>query len=209
MADASEHGMLLNVGCQGHGGWGLRPAVQPAAGLPAHGIMAEELLLVSGFGARRRAAALSRAGADGPSWPSPNHREAPHKSEDYLERMARFGIEARFKIEETARRPGCVWLDVRSEADAEAEAAPVPAVRWPIADTTMQETAARLLPSKHTPVLVFCSTGERAREVRAALLSLGYITVLNAGGCGDLPLLLGKGDIHGVNDAGSSARQLR
>mmetsp|Transcript_178584 Transcript_178584/g.434536 ORF Transcript_178584/g.434536 Transcript_178584/m.434536 type:complete len:197 (-) Transcript_178584:2-592(-) len=185
--EASQHGMLLDVGWQGHGGWGLRPVVQPAAGLAAEGITQEELLLVSGFGCRQRAAALARAGTEGPRWRA-EPREAPHRQEDYLERMARFGVEARHVLEEAARRPGRTWLDLRTEAEAEAEPAPVLAAHWPPGHVVAEE-AAKLLPSKHTPVLCFCSTGERAREVRAALLALGHSAVLNAGGCRDLASL--------------------
>lgn len=75
--------------------------------------------------------------------------------------------------------PDCVMIDVRDEEEyitghpTEAELLPV--------DCINEETAAELIRTKDTPVIVYCRTGVRSAEAAEYLDSIGYTRVYDLG----------------------------
>lgn len=76
--------------------------------------------------------------------------------------------------------PGCVLLDVREEEEYITGHA-VGAELLPV-DTITAESAAALIPSLETPVLVYCRTGMRSRRAAQLLALLGYTRLYDMGG---------------------------
>ena len=76
--------------------------------------------------------------------------------------------------------PDCVLLDVREEEEYITGHA-VDAQLLPV-DTITAETAAALIPTKATPVLVYCRSGMRSRRAAAILAALGYGEIYDMGG---------------------------
>lgn len=80
---------------------------------------------------------------------------------------------------------GCIMLDVRTDEEfftGHAEGA----VNFDV-DTINAETAAELIPSKDTPILVYCKTGERAALAAEELFSLGYHNIYSVGSLVEWP----------------------
>ncbi len=77
-------------------------------------------------------------------------------------------------------RGGVVLLDVREEEEfitghaAAAELLPV--------DEINSETAAALIPSAETPVMVYCRSGYRSARAARMLENLGYMEIYDMGG---------------------------
>lgn len=136
---------------------------------------------------RKRAVAMQRAGK------FIAHSSTPCQA-DYLERLARYGLSARHRIERASQMPGAVWLDCRSEDEVAALRAPILDLGFDAAWIEVPETdaarleaeAPRLLPDRAAPVICFCTDGVCARTARGVLMNMGYRDVLNAGGCRDL-----------------------
>lgn len=78
-----------------------------------------------------------------------------------------------------------VVADVRTKAEYD-EKHVKDAVRLTLADITAK-TAADLIPSKDTEVLVYCRSGKRSAEAAKKLNELGYKNVTNMGGIIDWP----------------------
>lgn len=79
----------------------------------------------------------------------------------------------------------CVLLDVRTDEEfftGHAEGA----VNLDI-DEINASSAGEFIPSKQTPVLVYCKTGERARLAAEALADLGYTKIYNIGSLVEWP----------------------
>ncbi len=80
---------------------------------------------------------------------------------------------------------GTVLLDVREEEEyitghaVNAELLPV--------DEISAETAAALIPSVNTPVMVYCRTGARSARAARLLESLGYREIYDMGGLAGWP----------------------
>lgn len=75
--------------------------------------------------------------------------------------------------------PGHLILDVREEEEyitGHADGA----VLFPV-DTITAESAAELIPSKNTPLLVYCRSGRRSRQAAETLASLGYTRIYDIG----------------------------
>ena len=49
-------------------------------------------------------------------------------------------------------------------------------------DTINAETAAQTIPSKDTPVMVYCRSGRRSKEAAHILADLGYTEIYDLGG---------------------------
>ena len=71
-------------------------------------------------------------------------------------------------------------LDVREEEEYITGHA-IDAVLFTLADINA-ETAAEIIPSKSTPVMVYCRSGVRSRAAAQTLDRLGYETVYDLGG---------------------------
>lgn len=78
-----------------------------------------------------------------------------------------------------AVEPNAVLLDVRTEAEY-TEAHAKNAVLLPL-EELCPETAARAIPSKTTPVLLYCSHGVRSAAAVGRLLRMGYRRVFDVG----------------------------
>lgn len=79
----------------------------------------------------------------------------------------------------------CIMFDVRTDEEfftGHAEGA----VNFDV-DTITAETAAEMIPSKDTPLLVYCKTGERARLAAEAFAELGYKSIYNIGSLVEWP----------------------
>lgn len=79
----------------------------------------------------------------------------------------------------------CVLLDVRTDEEfftGHAEGA----VNLDI-DEINVSSAGEVIPTKQTPVLVYCKTGERARLAAEALADLGYTKIYNIGSLVEWP----------------------
>lgn len=75
--------------------------------------------------------------------------------------------------------PEHLILDVREEEEyitGHADGA----VLFPV-DTITAESAAELIPSKNTPLLVYCRSGRRSRQAAETLASLGYTRIYDIG----------------------------
>ena len=79
----------------------------------------------------------------------------------------------------------CIMFDVRTDEEfftGHAEGA----VNFDV-DTINADTAAELIPSKDTPVIVYCKTGERAKLAAEALCELGYTNIYDVGSLVEWP----------------------
>ena len=76
--------------------------------------------------------------------------------------------------------PDALILDVREEPEYLTGHA-VDALLLPVDEITA-ETAAELIPSLQTPVLVYCRTGRRSRRAASLLDALGYENLYDMGG---------------------------
>ena len=79
----------------------------------------------------------------------------------------------------------CIMLDVRTDEEfftGHAEGS----VNFDV-DTINADTAAELIPSKDTPVIVYCKTGERAKLAAEALCELGYPNIYDVGSLVEWP----------------------
>lgn len=79
----------------------------------------------------------------------------------------------------------CLILDVREEEEFLVEHIE-DAELLTLADIT-EETAAEVIPTKDTLVLVYCRSGKRARTASHILAGLGYSRIYNFGGINDWP----------------------
>ena len=78
------------------------------------------------------------------------------------------------------RAPDALILDVREEPEYLTGHA-VDALLLPVDEITA-ETAAELIPSLQTPVLVYCRSGRRSRRAARLLDALGYENLYDMGG---------------------------
>ncbi len=79
----------------------------------------------------------------------------------------------------------CIMFDVRTDEEfftGHAEGA----VNFDV-DTINTDTAAELIPSKDTPILVYCKTGERASLAADELSALGYKNIYSVGSLVEWP----------------------
>ena len=74
-----------------------------------------------------------------------------------------------------------VLIDVRSPAEYQTGAVEG-SINLPL-DRFAQDIA-RVVPDRHTPLLVFCAAGGRSAQACACLQQLGYTQVSNGGGAG-------------------------
>lgn len=75
--------------------------------------------------------------------------------------------------------PDCLILDVREEEEyitGHADGA----VLFPV-DMISERTAKEIIPSKNTPLLVYCRSGKRSEMAAESLSRLGYRRVYNIG----------------------------
>ena len=91
---------------------------------------------------------------------------------------------------ETARdmmneQPEVVVLDVREPDEFDNGHIPG-AVLLPLGSIT-ERSAAELIPSLDSTVLVYCRSGNRSKKASAALAELGYVNVYEFGGINDWP----------------------
>lgn len=77
------------------------------------------------------------------------------------------------------REPDSLILDVREEAEYVTGHADG-AVLFPL-DSIRAETAAELIPSRSTPVFVYCRSGRRSQQAVEKLIELGYTEVHDLG----------------------------
>ena len=75
--------------------------------------------------------------------------------------------------------PGAMLVDVRTEAEY-LEGHEENAVLFPL-EEICAETAAKIIPSHFTPVLLYCSRGVRSASAAGRLLRLGYRRVYDVG----------------------------
>ena len=88
-------------------------------------------------------------------------------------------------VETCRATPGAVLLDVRDRSEyAEGHIAGARSLPF---DTVSAQTAAVLIPTKETPVLVYCLTGYHAAIEQRELSDLGYTDVHDFGGIEDWP----------------------
>ena len=78
-----------------------------------------------------------------------------------------------------------VVLDVREQREYDSGHIPG-AVLLPVGSIT-EDTAAAVIPSKETEVLVYCRSGNRSKTASAALAALGYTSVYEFGGINTWP----------------------
>lgn len=78
------------------------------------------------------------------------------------------------------KREGLVVLDVREEPEYLTGHA-VDALLLPV-DEINEEMAANVIPTKETPVMVYCRTGRRSAKAARKLEKLGYREVYDMGG---------------------------
>lgn len=78
-----------------------------------------------------------------------------------------------------------VVLDVREQSEYDSGHIPG-AVLLPVGSIT-EDTAAAVIPSKETEVLVYCRSGNRSKTASAALAALGYTRVYEFGGINTWP----------------------
>lgn len=83
------------------------------------------------------------------------------------------------------KQSGTVMLDVRH--DDEFKKGHIPNAVWLENESITAESAAKVIPSKDTPVIVYCRTGKRSAEAAHKLSDLGYKKVYNMGGIIDWP----------------------
>lgn len=75
--------------------------------------------------------------------------------------------------------PDCMILDVREEAEFITGHA-VDAVLFTLADIN-ERTAGEIIPSKETPLLVYCRSGRRSKKACEILAALGYSKLYDVG----------------------------
>lgn len=80
---------------------------------------------------------------------------------------------------------GALVLDVREPDEYNSGHIPG-AVLLPVGSIT-EDTAAAVIPSKETEVLVYCRSGNRSKTASAALAALGYTSVYEFGGINTWP----------------------
>jgi phage shock protein E len=113
---------------------------------------------------------------------------------DYDTRAATYGFASKEDILSTSTLPTTVFLDVRTPEEISVAKLSPPGA-WvgcsctPDAAPELEADAAKLLPDKEAPVIVYCKSGRRAAKAKDVLVAKGYTTVLNAGGFDDLGYL--------------------
>lgn len=90
--------------------------------------------------------------------------------------------EAKKRMEE---QPEVLILDVREQDEYDEKHIPN-AVLLPVG-TIDEESAAAVIPSKNTEVLVYCRSGRRSKVAAQALADLGYTGIFEFGGIIDWP----------------------
>ena len=81
--------------------------------------------------------------------------------------------------------PDAIILDVREQDEFDSSHIPR-AILLPVGSIT-EESAAAVIPSKDTVVLVYCRSGNRSKTASSALVQLGYSQVYEFGGIIDWP----------------------
>lgn len=95
--------------------------------------------------------------------------------------VATGGIISAVKAKELlAKDTNVMLIDVRTIQEFEAGYIPK-AILFPYNDIN-EETAAKEIPTKETPVIVYCRTGRRSAIAADSLRALGYTTVWDLGG---------------------------
>lgn len=84
-----------------------------------------------------------------------------------------------------AAEPDCLILDVREEEEY-ITGHVFQAIPFTLS-TISRETAEELIPSRDTPLLVYCRSGKRSRQAALKLAALGYTRVYDFGGLADWP----------------------
>ena len=84
------------------------------------------------------------------------------------------------KAKEMMDEPGVVVLDVREQR--EYDSGHIPGAVLLAVGGISRETAAAVIPSLESTVLVYCRSGSRSRMAAAALARLGYSNVYEFGG---------------------------
>lgn len=84
-----------------------------------------------------------------------------------------------------------VWIDVRSEAEYQADHIEGVAL---IPHSQIGEEVGRLNLDKATPIKLFCRSGNRAGVAKTTLENLGYTNVENVGSIGDARKLRGQAE---------------
>ena len=79
--------------------------------------------------------------------------------------------------------PDCLLFDVREEEEF-ITGHPVEAELFTL-DTIDAQTAELRIPSKDTPVLVYCRSGNRSKQASEKLVKLGYTNIVEFGGIND------------------------
>mmetsp|Transcript_28876 Transcript_28876/g.40585 ORF Transcript_28876/g.40585 Transcript_28876/m.40585 type:complete len:118 (-) Transcript_28876:66-419(-) len=113
-------------------------------------------------------------------------------STDYQERAKTFNFASVEKIQAAAASPHVVFLDVRTMTEIEAQAFHLPTLHAPCTPhqcELLDAKAEELIPSKDTPIIIFCRSGRRASKAQETLEAKGYTHVMNAGGIDDVPVL--------------------
>mmetsp|Transcript_7181 Transcript_7181/g.10576 ORF Transcript_7181/g.10576 Transcript_7181/m.10576 type:complete len:219 (+) Transcript_7181:70-726(+) len=116
------------------------------------------------------------------------------EDDDYLARKDQFGLASKVDVARIANE--AVFLDVRGQNEVEEEAlvggynvVHVQCFPKEGGCDDLVSKASELLPDKQVPIVIFCGIGGRASFAKAALESLGYEHVVNAGGLMDLGYL--------------------
>jgi acyl-CoA thioester hydrolase len=106
----------------------------------------------------------------------------------YEARMDKFGVAPKWEVLQAAKRPGVVWLDVRSNDELSESQLDV-AYEW--IPVTMDDIShvvqdfSTVLPDKQRPIIAFCGVGGRVMKVKEFLQAQGY-NVINGGGLDDI-----------------------
>mmetsp|Transcript_1621 Transcript_1621/g.2020 ORF Transcript_1621/g.2020 Transcript_1621/m.2020 type:complete len:118 (-) Transcript_1621:73-426(-) len=111
---------------------------------------------------------------------------------DYQERAKTFRFASMEKIQAAATSPNVVFVDVRTMTEIQAQQFHLPTVHAPCTPTqcdVLEANAETILPSKDTPIIIFCRSGRRAAKAQETLERKGYTHVMNAGGIDDIPVL--------------------
>lgn len=84
-----------------------------------------------------------------------------------------------------SEKPDSVILDVREEEEYITGHA-VGAALFPV-DTIDEKTAAELIPSKNTPLFIYCRSGRRSKIAAEKLSRLGYTQIYDIGSLSGWP----------------------
>lgn len=84
-----------------------------------------------------------------------------------------------------------VWIDVRSQAEYEAEHLEGTTL---IPHASISDQISKLGVEKSAPIKLFCRSGGRAGTAKKTLESMGYTNVENIGGIGDARKAMEKSD---------------